>query len=165
MATAQGLVKNGDRRIFARNVLVLVVPVDSKLALKRLGDLAHANVRKVAIGNPASVPAGRYAQRALESAHLWRQVAPKTINTQNVRQSLDYVARGEVDAGFVYASDAALMPDKVRLAFTAPLQDPIRYPIAKTVSSENGAEADRFIDFVMSPAGQAILAKYGFLKP
>ena len=101
------------RRDFARNTLLLVQPAASQLVLRSLKDLTLPAVTRVAIGNPASVPVGRYAQDALEAAKLWPQVNAKAVNTLNVRQSLDYVARGEVDAGFVYATDAALVPGKV----------------------------------------------------
>ena len=165
MAAAQGLVSFKGRRDFARNGLVLVVPTDSTLTIKRLRDLGQPSVRWVAISNPASVPVGRYTRYALNAAKLWPTLSTKIITTQNVRQSLDYVARGEVDAGFVYATDAALMPGKVKVAFEVPLAVAIRYPIAPTTDSGNAVEATRFIAYVMSPAGQAILAKYGFRKP
>lgn len=164
-AEKRALVQARDRRDFARNVLVLVVPADSKQVFGKLEDLTRADVRKVAIGNPASVPVGRYTQHALEAAKLWPAVQAKAINTQNVRQSLDYVARGEVDAGFVYATDAAVMKDKVKVAFNVPLELAISYPIARTANSAQAAEAQRFIDYVMSPAGQTVLGKYGFVKP
>jgi molybdate transport system substrate-binding protein len=165
LAARQGLVVNGERRDFARNSLVVVVPRDSKIPLERLQDLGLPAVQKVAIGNPVSVPVGRYTRHALESAKLWPSISAKAINTQNVRQSLDYVARGEVDAGFVYGSDAAVMKDKVRVAFEVPLDVAIRYPIARTTASLDAPEARRFVDFVLSPAGQAVLARYGFSKP
>lgn len=166
MAAMQGLVAAKSRRTFARNVLVLVVPADSKLAITRLGDIGQPSVRWIAIGNRASVPAGRYTYHALNAAKVWPTLsANKIITTQNVRQSLDYVARGEVDAGFVYATDAAIMPGKVKVAFEVPMDIGIRYPIAPVTGSANAAEATRFIAYVMSPAGQTILAKYGFRKP
>lgn len=166
MAAMQGLVSAKGRRTFARNRLVLIVPADSTLAMTRLSDIRQPSVRWIAIGNPASVPAGRYTRHALNSAKLWPTLsANKVTTTQNVRQSLDYVARGEVDAGFVYATDAALMPDKVKVAFEVPVDLGIRYPIAPVTGSANAAEATRFIAYVLSPAGQAILAKYGFRKP
>jgi molybdate transport system substrate-binding protein len=165
MAAKQGLIVNGERRDFARNSLVVIVPRDSRITLKRLQDLGQPAVQKVAIGNPASVPVGRYTRHALDSAKLWTGIAAKAINTQNVRQSLDYVARGEVDAGFVYGTDAALMKDKVKVAFEVPLDIAIAYPIARTAASLDAPEAQRFIDFVLSPAGQAVLASYGFRKP
>jgi molybdate transport system substrate-binding protein len=164
-AAQQRLIASGERRNFARNSLVVIVPRDSKAAVKRLQDLAQPAVQKVAIANPASVPAGRYTRHALEAATLWPAIAAKGINTQSVRQSLDYVARGEVDAGFVYGTDAAVMKDKVKVAFEVPLDVAIAYPITRTAASASAAEARGFIDYVLSPAGQAILAKYGFLKP
>jgi molybdate transport system substrate-binding protein len=163
-AAKQNLVANGERRNFARNSLVVIVPRDSRLAIKHLQDLAQPQVGKLAIGNPASVPAGRYTQHALAAARLWQPIAGKAINTQSVRQSLDYVARGEVDAGFVYGTDAALMQDKVKVAFAVPLDVAIDYPIARTAAAANATEAKSFVDFVLSPAGQAVLARYGFLK-
>lgn len=165
VAERQGLVRSGQRRDFAHNALVLVVPRDGKLPIARLQDLALPAVQKVALGNPASVPVGRYAQRALEAAGLWTVVSAKGIHTQNVRQSLDYVARGEVDAGFVYATDAALMQDEVRVAAEVPLDVAITYPIAPIATSTNAAEAGRFVAFVLSPTGQAILERHGFGRP
>jgi len=100
-AAKQGLIQPASRRDFVRNTLVLVVPAGSKLAPKSLAELAQPAYGKVAIGNPASVPVGRYTQDALEAARLWPALSAKAVNTLNVRQSLDYVARGEVDAGFV----------------------------------------------------------------
>lgn len=164
-AEKQGLIAAGGRRNFARNTLVLIVPVYSKQPLNRLQDLTLPAVQKIAIGNPASVPVGRYAQRALETAGVWSAVSAKAINTENVRQSLDYVARGEVDAGFVYATDAMIMQGEVGVAFAVPVDVDISYPIASTKDSANADEAKRFIDFVLSPAGQDILHKYGFQKP
>lgn len=167
-AVKQGLVASAERRNFARNSLAVIVPRDSRLALQGLPDLKRAAVQRFAIGNPASVPAGRYARHALDDARLWNSLAAKAIDTQNVRQALDYVARAEVDAGFVYGTDAALMKDRVKVAFEVPLAVAIRYPIARTAAGASGpgaAEAQRFVDFVLSPAGQAVLAKYGFRKP
>lgn len=164
-AVQQGLVKTADRRDFARNTLVLIVPADSTSTIRRLGDLAPPGIKRIAIGLPASVPVGRYSKHALQAAKLWEAVEPKAINTQNVRQSLDYVARGEVDAGFVYATDAALMKDKVKVAFDVPLDSAILYPIARTAGSANAAEAARFIAYVLSPASQLVLARFGFRAP
>ena len=164
-AEKEGLVKASDRKDFVRNTLVLIVPTDAKIMPANMGELTQAGITRVAIANPASVPVGRYSQTALEAANLWTALQAKAINTQNVRQSLDYVARGEVDAGFVYATDAAIMKDKVKVAFEVPLQTTILYPIAKTVASTKAAEATSFINYLATPAAQAILGKYGFAKP
>ena len=164
-AEKEGLVKASDRKNFVRNTLVLIVPTDARTMPANLGELTQAGITRVAIANPASVPVGRYSQTALDAANLWTALQAKAINTQNVRQSLDYVARGEVDAGFVYATDAAIMKDKVKVAFEVPLQTTILYPIAKTVASTKAAEATSFINYLATPAAQAILGKYGFAKP
>lgn len=165
MAEEQGLVASGQRRNFANNALVLVVPAGSSVAIGGLDDLSQPAIERIAIANPDSVPAGRYAKRALEQAGLWPTLGSRFINTQNVRQSLDYVARGEVDAGFVYATDAILLADSVKVILEVPLDIPISYPITTPKDSANRAEAARFIDFVLSPKGQAILNQYGFSKP
>ena len=164
-AQQRGLVRAADRQDFVRNALVVIAPVDAKAPPAALKDLAAPGVARVALALPASVPVGRYAKHALEAAGLWGAVLAKAVNTTNVRQSLDYVARGEVDAGFVYATDAALTKDKVKTAFAVPLDRAILYPIARTAASGNATEAAAFIAYVRSPAGQAILARYGFLKP
>jgi molybdate transport system substrate-binding protein len=163
-AVKQGLIATGDRKNFARNTLVVIVPTDSVIAIRRLDDLRQPAVRHIALGNPASVPVGRYARQALESGKLWNELGPRLINTQNVRQALDYVARNEVDAGFVYRTDAAVQKDKVRVAFEVPLDTPITYPIAPAAASANADEARRFVAYVVSPAAQSVLARYGFLK-
>lgn len=165
MAQQQGLVKAADRHDFVRNTLVLIVPFDTTSVPRRLDDLVPPGIKRIAIGIPNSVPVGRYTKHALEAAKLWTVLGPKAINTQNVRQSLDYVARGEVDAGFVYATDAALMKNKVKVAFEVPLEMAIRYPIARTAAGGNAVEAERFVRYVLSPAGQAVLLKFGFRKP
>ncbi|MDB5742977.1 MAG: modA [Polaromonas sp.] len=165
MAEKQGLVARGERRNFVRNRLVLVVPVGSPLVVRGLQDLGQPALGRIAIGNPASVPVGRYSRQALEAARLWPVVQARAIMTQNVRQALDYVARGEVDAGFVYATDAALMPGKVKVAFEVPLDVAILYPVAPLIGSAHGEEARRFIGYLLSPPAQAVLATHGFRQP
>lgn len=155
-----------DTRVdFAANALVLIVPASGGAPVKHLADLKGAEVKRVAYGNPASVPVGRYTQAALEQQGLWTAVSAKGVPAQNVRQSLDYVARGEVDAGFVFATDAAVMPGKVRVVETVPTPQSITYPIALTMREANQAAAQAFVDYARSQEGQAILARYGFKKP
>jgi molybdate transport system substrate-binding protein len=164
-AEQRGLVSSDGAVDFARNVLVVVVPRDAAALPRSLADLQQPAFRHIAIGVPASVPAGRYAKAALEKAGLWSVVAPKTVGAQSVRQALDYVARGEAEAGFVYATDAALMPEKVRVAFSVPTETAVRYPIGVVTTAAEPAAARRFVGFVVSDAGQAILARHGFAKP
>lgn len=164
-AAGQGLLEVGSRQVFAENTLWVVVPPQAKQRPTSLAALAAPAVERVAIGNPDSVPVGRYARSALQQAGIWPAIQAKTISTQNVRQSLDYVARGEVDAGFVYATDAQAMPDRVQRAFQVPVAGGITYPLAQIKGSGNAAQAQRFIAFVRSAQGQAILQRHGFGSP
>ncbi|KLT73608.1 molybdate ABC transporter substrate-binding protein [Neisseria arctica] len=164
-AQAAGIVDKAARKIFARNTLVLVVPVKSRLNIRSINDLPSPDVRRIALSNPASVPAGRYGKAALERSGQWQKVLPKIIQTQHVRQSLDYVARGEVDAGFVYRTDAALMPGKVKIAATVQTDKTVSYPAAVVKDSRQATEARRFTDYLASVEAQNILRKYGFGKP
>ena len=165
-AQAEHLLAAGTRHVFARNALVLITPADSKLAApKALADLRAPAYARIALGAPAGVPAGRYAQGALQGAGLWDAVAAKAVYATNVRQALDYVARGEVDAGFVYATDAQALRDKVRVAFDVATPTPIVYPLAVIEGSRQAELARAFADFTLSPEGQAVLAKYGFRAP
>ena len=164
-AEAQGLVKKAERRNFVSNALVVIVPAGAPATPRLLDELAKPAYGRIAIGQPASVPVGRYTKGVLEKAGLWQAIEPKVIGAQNVRQALDYVTRGEVDAGFVYATDAALVVDKVKVALIVPTELPILYPIAPVAGSANAELARAFAGFVVSPTAQAMLAKYGFGKP
>lgn len=164
-AVKEQAVNAATRKDFAANQIVLIVPADQTSLVKTLVDLKKPEVKRVAYGNPASVPVGRYTQAALERDGLWDVVSAKGVPAQNVRQSLDYVARGEVDAGFVFATDAAIMPDKVKVAVRVPAVNPVTYPIAATSRQGVSPAASAFIDFVLSKEGQAILSTFGFEKP
>jgi molybdate transport system substrate-binding protein len=157
-----GAIDTATRRDFAANALVLVVPAGKPLPTALAG-LAAA--RRVALGSPQTVPAGRYAKEALERAGAWKALEPKLVFAQNVRQVLDYVARGEADAGFVYATDAAIMPGKVQVAFDVATASPIRYPIAVVGGSRHKAVAEAFVAYVAGREGQSVLRRHGFRAP
>ena len=159
-AARAGRIVPATRRDFAANRLVIVVPKGA-LPVTSIGGLADAAVRRVAIGSPATVPAGRYARAALGDA--WEALQPKLVRGQNVRQVLDYVARGEVDAGLVYETDAAIVPDRVSVTARIPLARPVHYPIAVVAGSREARLAATFVEFVTSAAGVAILERYGFM--
>lgn len=93
---------------------MLIEPARDGAGVQSLQDLAGAGVRKIAVGKTATVPVGRYTRQVLEGAGLWSVLEPKFVQADSVRQVLDYVARGEVEAGFVYRTDAAVMSEKVR---------------------------------------------------
>lgn len=160
----KGLIVSQSRRIFARNVLTVVKPADSKIDITKPSDLLDARVTKIVIGNPKTVPAGQYAEESLKALGIWDRLQPKLVFSENVRQALDYVARGEVDAGFVYTTDAAARAQQVKEAFR-PAEDtyrPVVYPVAVVAGAKQAALAQAFLDLLMSRDGQAILARFGF---
>ena len=163
----QGLIVPNTRRAFARNVLIAVKPSDSTIDITRAGDLLTAPVRRIAIGNPKTVPAGQYAEESLRALGLWDQLQPKLVFAENVRQALDYVARGEVDAGFVYTTDAATRARGVKEAFRPPEDSyrPVIYPGAVVTAAKQPALALAFLDALSSPSGRAILSRFGFQPP
>lgn len=161
-AQKAGVVNGDTRKTFAINDLVLIVPKGNAKP-EKLSDLEKMG--KIAIGDPASVPAGRYTKGALEKADLWNSLEKKFILGTNVRQVLEYVGSGEVDAGFVYATDAKQLGDKVDVAFVVPVATPVSYPIAVATTGQNPQGGAEFVDFVLSaPAGE-VLQKYGFSLP
>jgi molybdate transport system substrate-binding protein len=166
-AQAQNLLAPTQRRDFVSNTLVVIVPASAAAASapRALADLGKSAISRVAIGLPASVPVGRYTKGVLERAGLWSAIEPKMIGANNVRQALDYVARAEVDAGFVYATDAALMSDKVRVAFTVPTAQPILYPVAVLSAAPQPSLARQFVAFLFTPAAQQVMARHGFGAP
>jgi molybdate transport system substrate-binding protein len=162
---SQGLIFRETRKDFAHNTLVLITPAHSPISIRSLQDLTRPAVSRIAIGNPRTVPAGQYAAEALRSLRLWDKVQNRLVLAENVRQVLEYVMRGEVDAGFVYASDMIEVHGKAVVAVQVPngSYSPIRYPIAVVKGTSERTGAQRFIDLVLSSRGQAILKKYGFL--
>ena len=164
---SKGLLLDETRQDFTGNSLVLIVPVGSRLNIKSFQDLVEARVRRIAIGNPKTVPAGQYAQDTLTALKLWDTLQPRFIPAENVRQVLDYVSRDEVEAGLVYASDAVIAEDKIRVVAEAPAgtHEVITYPIAVLKDSTNRAAALRFIELTQSRTGKSILARYGFADP
>ena len=161
---AKGLIVAASRRAFARNVLVAIAPADSPLDLSRPATLAEARVTRIAIGNPKTVPVGQYTEESLRALGLWDRVRAKLIFAENVRQVLDYVNRGEVDVGFVYATDAATRAGRVKEVFR-PAEDtyrPIVYPAAVVAASRQRTLAGAFVDLLAGAEGQGVLRRLGF---
>ncbi len=161
----QKLVAADSRRDFAANSLVLITPAQGAPAVATLADLGKPAVKRIAVGKVASVPVGRYTQQALEGAQLWAALQPKIVFADNVRQVLDYVSRGEVEAAFVYRTDAELAKGKVAIAMTVGGHAPVTYPAAIVADSKQPALARDFVAFLAGAEAQAILARYGFGRP
>jgi molybdate transport system substrate-binding protein len=161
---AKGLIVPGTRRDFVENGLVLIRPVVSSAKIVSFDDLKKGEIKKIAVGNPATVPAGMYAQQVLTYFKVWDDVKGKLVFGESVRQVLDYVVRGEVEAGLVFSTDASARSKEVLVAVRSPAEShsPIVYPIAVVKDTKNGDLAKAFVQFVVSPEGQKILKAYGF---
>ena len=155
------------RRDIASNALVLVVPAGATFVPKQFVELTDPAIRKLAIGERRTVPAGEYAVTLLTNLKLVDAVRPKLVYGTNVRQVLLFVERGEADAGIVYATDARESGERVKVAVKADAKEcpPIEYPAAVVTASDHAAAAQKFLDFLVSDAGQKILAARGFLPP
>jgi molybdate transport system substrate-binding protein len=163
--SSRGGIDPRTRRDVACNKLVLIVPADAATAPSTLQELEA--LEHIAIGNPKTVPAGQYAREALESAGLWARLQPRYVFTENVRQALEYVARGEAQAGFVYVTDAKVVAGEVRMAFEVDpaSYEPIVYPATAVAGSRRRELARKFVEFLTSPAAAAALEKQGFTLP
>jgi len=160
----KGLITSGTRINFAGNTMVLVKSGLSRIRMESFEDLRKSEVKKIVIGNPKSVPAGRYAEEVLKYLNLWEIVKEKLVFAEHVRQVLDYVARNEVDPAMVYTTDAMIRPKEVRIVMKAPdkSHQPIVYPIALVKGSKNQSLAKEFTTLVLSVEGKNLLSKYGF---
>jgi len=163
-AEREGLLLPGSRHDFAANRLVMIVPARAS-TVAALDELALPRFGRIAVGSPRTVPAGRYARAALERAKLWDRIEAKCVFALNVRQVLDYVARGDADVGFVYATDAAVMRDKVKIVLDVPTPTPIRYPVAVVRASRHPGEARAFVESLTADPARRVLASYGFALP
>ncbi|WP_029893316.1 molybdate ABC transporter substrate-binding protein [Desulfohalovibrio reitneri] len=163
-AVANGFADTAAVRIFARNALVLAVPAGNPAGVAGMEDLTDNRVAMIGIGTPQTVPAGQYAKSALTAAGLYETLRGKYIFGESVRQVLDYLARGEVDCGFVYRTDAVNAGDSVHILAEIPLENPVTYPIAVLFGTTKPA-AERFVDFVTSERGTELLEARGFKRP
>jgi molybdate transport system substrate-binding protein len=162
---ARTLIVPASRTSFLGNTLVLVTPADRPLTLTLAPglDLSKAlGGGKLALADPASVPAGRYGKAALENLGAWAGVEAQVVRADNVRNALAFVARGEAAAGIVYATDAALTKNvSVAGVFPADSHPAISYPLA-VIAARDSAAARAFKEFLLGAEAKAVYRKYGF---
>jgi molybdate transport system substrate-binding protein len=160
---SQGLLVPDTRRDLVKNSVVLIVPAGST-SISSFQDLLKAAVKTVAVGEPQTVPAGKYAQEVLTHFGIYDQLKPKLVLGKDVRQVLTYVETGNTDAGIVYATDAKISK-KVTVAATAPEDSHSRvvYPAAVIKNSKNLVGAKAFLEFLASEKARAVFQKYGFI--
>ncbi|OKP94584.1 molybdate ABC transporter substrate-binding protein [Paenibacillus sp. P32E] len=152
-----------DNTELLKNQLVLVVPSDSKTSISTITQLTDKSFKKVAVGQPESVPAGQYAQQSLTAKNVWDTLQSKLVFAKDVRQVLSYVETGNADAGFVYKTDA-LTSNKVKIALTvgAHVHKPINYPVGLVKESKHQAEAKAFYSYVQTKSANDVFTSYGF---
>ncbi len=160
---SKGILFEGTRRDLLRNGIVLIVPKGSTLGISSFPDLLKPDVKRVALGEPVTVPAGKYAQEVLTHLGIYDQVNAKAVLAKDVRQVLTYVETGDVDAGIVYTTDA-LSSSKVKIVAKAPADshEPVIYPVAVIKTTKDPAAAKALEDFLSGPQGRAIFEKCGF---
>jgi molybdate transport system substrate-binding protein len=154
----------GTRRNLLSNQLVIIVPSDSKVTISSPRDLLKAEVKRIALAEPSSVPVGVYSSQYLGDEGLWGQVKPKIVPVQDVRATLASVASGNVEAGFVYKTDAALSR-KVKVAYEVPIEKgpKIIYPVAVVRESKRRDATRDFLSYLLGSGAKKTFKKYGFV--
>jgi molybdate transport system substrate-binding protein len=158
----KGLLLSGTRQKLLGNTLVIVIANDSRLAISSAGDLRKA--KRLALAEPKTVPAGIYAKEFLTKKGLWSELEPKVVPVDNVRAALAAVESGNVEAGIVYKTDAAISK-KVKIAYEVPAQDSpdISYPVAVIKESRDAAAAKRFVEHLASEKATKVFESFGFV--
>ncbi|MGN7468773.1 molybdate ABC transporter substrate-binding protein [Brevibacillus sp. SAFN-007a] len=157
------LIAKDTRQDFAGNALVLIAGKDSTLPIDSFEDLNQPEITHIAVGEPETVPAGRYAKESLETLNLWNALSGRLVFGSDVRQVLTFVESGNAEVGIVYSSDAAVSQNVKVLATAKPeWHKPIVYPGAVISTSKHPDAAKAFLAYLTSDKGKAILQKYGF---
>ena len=159
----QGLLYEDSRRAILSNRLVVVAPVNSSLSMAYVGLLSEDSIRRIAIGEPSSVPAGIYGKEALTHLGMWDTVHSKLIPSADVRSTLAYVESGEVDVGIVYRTDGDISK-KVEIIYQFPdsSHSPIVYPAAVLQDTGRKVLAQAFLEYLQTAEVTAIFEKYSF---
>jgi molybdate transport system substrate-binding protein len=160
----KGRLEPGTRKNLLSNQLVIIVPADSKVVISSPKDILKADIKRIALAEPSSVPVGVYSRKYLTDEGLWDQVKPKVVPVQDVRATLASVESGNVEAGFVYKTDAAVSK-KVKIVYEVPIDKgpKITYPVAIVKESKRKVAARDFITYLQSSAAKDAFKKYGLI--
>src|SRR5215475_12453084 len=160
----KGLLEPSTRKNLLSNQLVIIVPADSKFPITSPRDLLNSDIKRIALAEPSSVPVGVYTREYLTGEGLWEQVKGRLAITQDVRATLASVESGNVEAGFVYKTDAAVS-NKVRIVYEVPLDKgpKIIYPVAVVKESKQKNAAGDFLSYLVTPGSKELFKKYGFI--
>ncbi|MEI0492392.1 molybdate ABC transporter substrate-binding protein [Brachyspira intermedia] len=157
------LIDTDTRKDLLENKVVLISPTNSNLNIKSFTDMTNANVTKIGLGEPKSVPVGQYSEEILSNLSILDTVKQKAVYGSDVRNVLSWVRTGEVDCGIVYATDAQIAND-INIIAEAPegTHKKVIYPIAIVKSSANKEEAKKFIDYISNDKAAEAFKNYGF---
>ena len=161
----EGMIESDTITSLLENKIVLIVPTGSSAGIEKFEDIEKAET--IALGDPASVPAGQYAEEALTSLGIWDKIQDKVSFGTNVTEVLNQVAASSADAGIVYATDAASMADKVEVVAEAPegsLAKKVIYPVAVVKNTAHPEEAKNFVEFLKTDEAMKVFEEYGFTK-
>ena len=160
----KGLIVKDTRKSRLSNTLVIVVPADSSWPIRGVSDLTNAVVRRIALADPKTVPAGIYAKEYLEKVKLWTALEKRVVPTDNVRAALSAVESGNVEAGMIYKTDAGISK-KVKVAYEVPVQEgpAISYPVALVKDAKQPEAARKLLQHLASAAAKRTFEKFGFI--
>jgi len=163
VVAAAGLVQDGSRVALLRNQLAVAVPNDRPRTFHSIREIAEPAFKRIAIGDPAAVPAGVYAKQYLEKEGLWTAVEPRIVPTGSVRAALAAVESGAADAAIVYRTDVRVAL-KATVAWIVPADRGPRivYPAAIVKTTASASEANRFVNFLRSGEAARIFQRFGF---
>jgi molybdate transport system substrate-binding protein len=160
----KGLIVKETRQSRLSNQLVIVTVADSPILIASPRDLGASSIKRLALGETQTVPAGTYAKEYLTKLELWTAVEKKVVPCESVRAVLAAVESGNVDAGIIYRTDAAIS-SKVKTVFTVPASDgpKISYPVALVKDARQPQAAGQFLTYLSGPEAGAVFARRGFL--
>ena len=159
----EGMIASDTITDLLENKIVLIVPTGNEKKLEKFEDIENAD--SIALGDPASVPAGQYAQEALTNLGIWDKIQDKVSFGTNVTEVLNQVAAASADAGIVYATDAASMADQVEVVAEAPegsLAKKVIYPVAVVKGTAHEEVAKEFVAFLQTDKAITVFEEYGF---
>ena len=159
----EGMIASDTITDLLENKIVLIVPTGNEKKLEKFEDIEKAD--SIALGDPASVPAGQYSEEALTNLGIWDKIQDKVSFGTNVTEVLNQVAAASADAGIVYATDAASMADKVEVVAEAPegsLSEKVIYPVAVVKGTAHEEVANEFVAFLQTDKAITVFEEYGF---
>ena len=161
---AKDLILKVTRKSLLSNTLVIVTSSDSTLKITSPSDLTGNGVRRIALADPKSVPAGVYAKAFLEKEEIWSKIEPKIVPVDNVRAALAAVESGNIEVGMVFKTDAAISK-KVKIAYEIPTANgpKISYPMAVTKNAKQVESAKKFVEYLASDDAANTFTRYGFI--